>query len=163
MCRRGWHPAVLKGTDAADGRELRWPATGIGTGPGTRPSFILQELSIQDIDGLDLVRELRRLPVAADVPIIAFSGMLPAIQLARVTQAGFTDYITKPVQPVRLVEIVSAYAPLSQGVDTAESRRVLVLDDDPIQRNLLPIILHPHAFHVQPFPPPHHPLPTPQP
>jgi PAS domain S-box-containing protein len=101
------------------------------------PALVLQDLMLPDLDGVELVRRLRALPGGAEVPILAFSGMLSKGDEARFSSAGFDDLIAKPVEPSRLLQIVRAHLPGDEPVAPPATRRKLVLaDDDGVQRKL---------------------------
>ncbi len=115
------------------------------------PALVLQDLHLPDIDGSDLIARLRLLPQGDGVPIIAFSGLMSKIEEARAARAGFTDYLFKPVQPERLLEVVEAYlAPRRQLAERpGAGRRILLVDDDPIQLRLALTQLEDFGFTVE--------------
>ena len=86
------------------------------------PDLILQDLLLPDVDGFDLVRQLRALPGGAVVPILAISGFLSTEQ-ARNLPAGFTDYLFKPVAPSHLIRTVQAYLRPTAGFAGKPGRR----------------------------------------
>ncbi len=112
------------------------------------PDLILQDLLLPDLDGFELVRQLRAMPAGASVPILALSGFLSRLEQARSLQVGFTDYLFKPIEPSVLVRTVGAYlrpertAPSQPGA----GRRILVVDDDPVQLKLLTVHLEHLGF-----------------
>jgi CheY-like chemotaxis protein len=101
--------------------------------------LVLQDLVLPDMDGFSLAARLRALPGGAEMPILAVSGFLSKPDEARVSAVGFNDVITKPVEPSRLWQIVRAHLPDSSHYEMAfgKGRRLLVVDDDPVQRKLL--------------------------
>ncbi len=103
------------------------------------PALVLQDLLLPDMDGLDLLKQLRALPGGAEVPILAFSGFQPKLDDARASSANFTDFLIKPVEPSRLLRTIQSYLPPPGPFTEAPGgrRRVLVVDDDAIQRKLL--------------------------
>ncbi len=115
------------------------------------PALVLQDLHLPDIDGSDLITRLRQLPMGDGVPIIAFSGLMSKIEEARAVRAGFTDYLFKPVQPERLLEVVEAYlGPRQSGRERpGQGRRLMLVDDDPIQLRLGTTQLEDHGFTVE--------------
>ncbi|HEV7556838.1 MAG TPA: response regulator, partial [Kofleriaceae bacterium] len=113
------------------------------------PDLVLQDLLLADIDGIDLVRQLRALPHMAAVPIIAFSGFLSRLD-GRVTACGFTDVLAKPTEPSRLVEVVRKHLPhaAKRDLETPRGRRVLIVDDDPLQLKATSLRLKRLGFEV---------------
>lgn len=61
-----------------------------------KPSLILMDIHLPRIDGLEATKQLRAEPEMADVPIVALTAL--AMQGGeRYYQAGFDEYVTKPV------------------------------------------------------------------
>ena len=54
------------------------------------------------------MRELRAEPATADVPIILLSAKAQAADVQMGLEAGADDYITKPFEPVELVDRVTS-------------------------------------------------------
>ncbi|MBA3502505.1 MAG: response regulator, partial [Deltaproteobacteria bacterium] len=99
-----------------------------------QPDLVLQDLLLPDMDGFDLIGQLRALPEMASVPIVAFSGFLSRLEAGRAAGVGFTDFLAKPVEPSRLLQLVLTYLPeivATQAIGAC--KRVLLVDDDPIQ------------------------------
>lgn len=112
--------------------------------------LILQDLVLPDTDGRRLVGELRAHSGGKDIPIIAFSGFPSRMSEARTLDLGFTDYILKPVEPSRLVAIIRSYlAPNASLPKPGRGKRVLVVEDDPAQRELLGLHLGRSGFVVE--------------
>lgn len=72
-----------------------------------RPGMVLVDLMMPSMSGEDLIRRLRAEPAAAGVPIVLFSGHSTLAQLAK--SLAVDDYIAKPVDVDRLLQVVSAY------------------------------------------------------
>lgn len=114
-------------------------------------ALVLQDLCLPDMDGFDLVSKLRALPGASEIPILVFSGMLSHHDEARVSSAGFDDLISKPVEPSRLVQIVRSYLPSGQETSfdqMGKGRRLVIADDDPVQRKLVAFRMQRVGFEV---------------
>ena len=118
-----------------------------------KPALVLLDLLLPDVDGFALLDELRAQPNGHDVPILAFSGMMSSYDQSRLSEAGFDDVVSKPIEPSRLVQIVRGYVPLGEAppVETGAAVRTLVLaDDDPVQRKLVALRLRRAGFEVVP-------------
>jgi two-component system cell cycle sensor histidine kinase/response regulator CckA len=114
------------------------------------PDLILQDLLLPDMDGVELVTRLRALPGIEHVPIIAFSGFLSRLEFGRASALGFTDFLAKPVEPSRLVEVVRTHLPgkPAAGLSSGQQRSVLLVDDDAIQLKVGNLILRALGFEV---------------
>src|SRR5579859_3573167 len=130
--------------EASDGRE------GIEQVSKAAPDLILQDLLLPDMDGFELVGRLRALPHGAGVPIVAFSGFLSRLEYGRAAAMGFNDFLPKPVEPARLLQVISTHLPEidREQQKTGEGRRILVVDDDPVQLKIARIRLGELGFSV---------------
>src|SRR5687767_367209 len=77
-----------------------------------KPNLILQDMILPDTGGIELVERLRNEPLGAVIPILAFSGFQSEMELAEKLRVGFTDFLFKPVEPARLIQVVRAYLPM---------------------------------------------------
>ena len=129
-------------------------ASGLASVRERRPVLILLDLLLPDGDGFELLGQLRALPNASDVPILALSGILSPHDEARLSKVGFDDVVSKPIDPSRLLQVVKAYlppaeAPSARAAPTAGGTRTLVLaDDDAVQRKLVALRLQRAGFQV---------------
>lgn len=114
------------------------------------PDLILQDLLLPDANGVDLVGQLRALPGGHQIPIICFSGFVSKVEEARVAGAGFTDFLVKPVEPSQMLRVIRSYLPTqpSGTPQAGEGRRVLIVDDDPVQLKLVQLVFAQHGFSV---------------
>jgi CheY-like chemotaxis protein len=131
--------------DAADG------ATGLEAFRTRKPSLVLLDLLLPDIDGFELFAKLRGEPTGADVPILAFSGMLSAHDQTRLSEVGFDDMVSKPIEPTRLLQIVRGYLPAQEPPlprPTGAARMLVVADDDAVQRKMVALRLQRAGFTV---------------
>jgi len=77
-----------------------------------QPDVILSDIGMPDLNGYDLIREIR-LREAKDggaVPAIALTGYVGTFDGAHALAAGFQRYVAKPIEPARLAEIISSLA-----------------------------------------------------
>ena len=114
------------------------------------PDVVVQDLVLPDMVGLELTRQLRASPGGEALPILAVSGFLGGVQAARVAAAGFSGLMLKPLDPARVIEAVNAHIPAESHhrPDIGKARRVLVVDDDPVQLRLLTYQLEAAGFQV---------------
>ncbi len=114
------------------------------------PDLVLQDILLPDMDGFDLIKQLRALPGAAEIPILGFSGFLSRLEQAKTLQGDFTDFVFKPVEPSRLLQVIQGYLVPANRIPEkpGKGRRVLLADDDPIQRRLMKVQLEQLGFRI---------------
>lgn len=113
-------------------------AAAISMASRRRPDLILQDLLLPDMDGFVLAQRLREITDGGNVPILAFSGLLSQLDEKRIANSGFTDFVTKPIEPSKLVRLVRAHLPSSDAVPASfgAHKRIVLADDDDVQRKL---------------------------
>jgi two-component system, chemotaxis family, chemotaxis protein CheY len=67
--------------------------------------MVLTDLNMPGMDGLALIRELRKLPSFTGVPIILLTTESDAARKQEAKSAGATGWITKPFQPDQLLSV----------------------------------------------------------
>jgi signal transduction histidine kinase/ActR/RegA family two-component response regulator len=75
-----------------------------------RPDLILLDLHLPDIPGAAIFERLRSSPTTRDVPIVVISADATDRQVRRLLDAGADDYLTKPLDLRRFLELVRRYA-----------------------------------------------------
>lgn len=73
-----------------------------------KPDIIFLDLSLPDISGYDVLRRLRGNPATAGIPVIAVSGDSLPEDVERGLKAGFSGYLTKPVDIKKFYELLDA-------------------------------------------------------
>ncbi len=71
--------------------------------------LILLDLKMPDIDGFEVLKEIRK--KSTGIPIIAQTAYAMAADKEKCLEAGFNDYIAKPVQREALVSLIAKYLP----------------------------------------------------
>lgn len=87
---------------AADGTEA------LSTTRAERPDIVVSDIMMPRMSGLDVVRELKADPATKAVPVILLSAKAQASDIREGLDAGADDYITKPFEPLDLVDRVNA-------------------------------------------------------
>ena len=71
-----------------------------------RPDVILLDIGLPDLDGFQVVGQIRSAPGLRGVRVIAVSGYSQPQDLLRAKRAGFDLHVAKPVQPELLRELL---------------------------------------------------------
>lgn len=74
----------------------------------TKYDLILMDINLgNEIDGLQLTREIRKIPDYEKTPIIAVTGYALKGDRERILDAGCTDYIKKPFDKATLIKVIN--------------------------------------------------------
>ncbi len=88
---------------AGNGRE------GIAMAERLRPTLILMDLSLPELNGWDAARTLRATPHLASIPIIAMTAHAMVGDRESALEAGCDDCLTKPYEIEELVAMVARF------------------------------------------------------
>jgi two-component system cell cycle response regulator DivK len=72
-----------------------------------KPDLVLMDLRMPRMDGFEAIRELRKDPTTADIPVIAISAWASAKHKERALEAGANEHFTKPVDLTRLLDTIN--------------------------------------------------------
>ncbi len=70
------------------------------------PDVIVSDVGMPEVDGFELMRRIRRRAATADIPAIALTAFTRQDDRDKALQAGFTDYLAKPVEPAALAAAI---------------------------------------------------------
>jgi signal transduction histidine kinase/ActR/RegA family two-component response regulator len=77
--------------------------------PEMKPDVLVADLAMPEIDGYDLIKQVRGLSAGLDLPAVALTALVgPARETA--LQAGFEMYESKPILATELVSLVARLA-----------------------------------------------------
>ena len=74
----------------------------------TRPDVIVLDVMMPKMTGHEVAAALRDDPDLASIPIVFVSAKAQGADVARGMELGAADYVTKPFDPIELVERVTA-------------------------------------------------------
>ena len=90
---------------AADGVE------GLDAARAERPDVIVSDVMMPRMTGLELVDQLKADEATASIPVILLSAKAQTADVRAGLDAGADDYVTKPFEPLDLVERVLKLLP----------------------------------------------------
>ena len=85
---------------------LTEPARALSILARKKPTLILMDITMPEMNGYDLSRLLRKSASLAEVPIVMLTGKDGVVDRLRARMVGANDYITKPFNPHQLIELV---------------------------------------------------------
>ena len=86
---------------AADGRE------GVARTKADRPDIVVSDVMMPRMSGIELVAELKADPETAGIPVLLLTAKAQQADIGAGIDAGADDYVTKPFEPLDLVDRVN--------------------------------------------------------
>ena len=88
-----------------------------------QPAVILMDINLPGISGIEAMKILRAEPSTAHIPIIALSANAAPHDILRGTEAGFFNYITKPIWVDQLMDALDAALLFSKAARSASAHK----------------------------------------
>jgi len=126
--------------EAADG------AAGLAMAREHMPDLILLDLQMPVMGGFAVIGELRKTPELSKLKVIAVTSFAMKGDREKALEAGFDEYVTKPIDTRKFIEIVKSFLPSEDR--TLKKPVILCVDDEPANLKLLENILVPRGYEV---------------
>ena len=82
---------------------------GIEMAKAHKPKLILMDINLPGMDGFEAFEKLQTFEETKAIPVIAISANAMQKQIERAKDAGFTDYIVKPIDPNGFSDTLEGY------------------------------------------------------
>jgi len=69
-----------------------------------RPDLILLDVMMPEINGFEVLAQLRHDEATKDIPVIMLTALAQRSDVAKAVEAGVDDYVAKPFEPDDLIE-----------------------------------------------------------
>lgn len=79
-----------------------------------QPPLVLMDISIPGIDGLEVTKRIKDAPSLQHIPVIAITAAAMVGDKERFLDAGCDDYLSKPIQPLDLLQKIAEHYPSSE-------------------------------------------------
>ena len=80
---------------------------GLALAESEHPDLILMDIHLPGMSGIDAIRVLRKNPIISSIPIIAVSANAMPKDIQYALDAGFDDYLTKPINIPAALKAIS--------------------------------------------------------
>ncbi len=87
------------------------PEVGLQLARARPPDLVLLDIQLPGIDGFEVLRRLRAEATTQAIPVVAVSANAMPGDIERARHAGFDDYLTKPIDFERLLDLVQRCGP----------------------------------------------------
>src|SRR5438094_5365449 len=124
----GLHKAGFKTTTAADG------ASGLQKARDDRPDFIILDLMLPKMSGLDVCRILKSDAATSHIPILMLTAKAEEVDRIVGLEFGADDYVTKPFSPREIGLRIRAI--LRRGETADESLKAGPISIDPARHEV---------------------------
>jgi CheY-like chemotaxis protein len=74
-----------------------------------RPALIIMDLRMPGVDGYEAARRIRQEPALSAVPMVAYTAYYSYSLTDSALDAGFDEYVQKPVTKEQMREVVARY------------------------------------------------------
>jgi len=68
------------------------------------PDFVILDIQLPDINGLEVLKRIRASKIGKDIPIIAMTSYAMSGDREKLLAAGCTSYIEKPIDPMLVIK-----------------------------------------------------------
>lgn len=68
-----------------------------------KPDFIILDIQLPDIDGLEVLRKIRASEIGNTIPVIAMTSFAMSGDREKFLAAGCDEYIEKPIDPLTVI------------------------------------------------------------
>ena len=72
-------------------------------------AIVLMDIMMPEMDGIDTMREIRKIPELKTLPIIAVTAKAMKGDREKTIDAGAWDYLSKPVDAVQMLGVLRAW------------------------------------------------------
>jgi two-component system alkaline phosphatase synthesis response regulator PhoP len=97
---------------------------GIQKAKAWRPALIMVDMMMPKMSGADTIRELRKIDVIKEIPILVLSAYNEDALIDEALAAGADDYINKTVLPTDLTDIIDKCLEVGTAVLTKRASRI---------------------------------------
>ncbi len=116
--------------------------SGLALAKAHHPDLILCDIKMPDVDGYDVLQEIRLDPTTATIPFIFLTAKTDRADLRQGMNLGADDYLIKPFRRLELLETISARLKKHEALIQLEDRVCALQDQTNHKNDLLSTITH---------------------
>ena len=85
------------------------PLLGLDIAKTVIPKLILLDINMPGLNGFEVLQQLQENEITKNIPVIAISANVLPKDIERAIEAGFKDYLTKPLNIDNFIKIIKSY------------------------------------------------------
>ncbi len=85
------------------------PSDGLLIAKSHQPDLIIMDINLPQFDGIEAMKRLRADPATRNIPSIAYSADITRKSITRGMEAGFKEYLEKPIEAQKLIEALKTH------------------------------------------------------
>ena len=75
----------------------------------SRPALIISDVMMPELNGLDMLRDIRQNPELDHTPVVLLSALIAKEDIRRGLELGASDYLIKPFRITDLLQVVGRH------------------------------------------------------
>jgi CheY-like chemotaxis protein/two-component sensor histidine kinase len=108
-----------------------------------KPDLIVLDVHLPDMPGIEVLRRLKAQEDTRDIPVVVLSADVSVKQIEALRDAGACEYLTKPLDVRRFLEVLAAHIDVRESARVAANlhARIMIVDDVQANVTLLKTLL----------------------
>ncbi|MCU4175718.1 hybrid sensor histidine kinase/response regulator [Carboxylicivirga sp. N1Y90] len=107
------------------------------------PDIIITDWEMPVMDGIELIRELRKIEQTKDIPVIMCTGVMTSSHnLNTALEAGAVDYIRKPIDKIELIARIKANLHLSDKYKQIQALNQKLIKLSQFKEDMTKMLIH---------------------
>ncbi|WP_127090633.1 response regulator [Aquabacter cavernae] len=90
-------------------------AAGLAAARRDQPDLIISDIQLPELNGFEVAASIAADPSLRHIPLIAVTASAMAGDRENIIRSGFTDYVSKPIEPETFVVQIAQYLPRRDG------------------------------------------------
>ncbi|QWR78189.1 response regulator [Candidatus Magnetomonas plexicatena] len=107
-----------------------------------KPNLVLLDVMMPDMDGFDVIKELKANEETSDIPVIFFTAMDEPDSIIKGLEAGAVDYVTKPIKPTVLKARVGNFLRYHRGYEELKNTLDTMMENAKLRDDVEHIVRH---------------------
>ncbi len=100
---------------------------------GVNPDLVLLDVMLPDMTGYEVLSTIRKKSELSDVPVVMLTGKRSSADRMKGMVSGSNEYLTKPFDPAKLLEVLGKYLEQPNVTDQAAQPRYISKAAEPVK------------------------------